>query len=175
MNIKNNQRSRDTEARVEAVFFALLAKKHISKITVRELCEGAEITRTSFYGHYEDIYDLLRKVENRIAAEILEFFREELQQNHKDLRVAFIQTFRYIERNKAFFRYFMKNADTKEIFTLNPVLDYMGASGSVQEQLRLNFFIGGLNTLLKQWLESGCRETPEEIWEALPTGYVREL
>ncbi len=175
MNVKNNQRSKETEARVEAVFFALLAKKHISKITVKELCEGAQITRTSFYGHYEDIYDLLRKIENRLAGEILGFFRDSLMQNHKDLRVVFIQTFLYIEKNQMFFRYFMKNADIREIFTLNPVLDYIGAPGSVQEQMKLNFFIGGLNTLLRQWLENGCRETPEDIWEALPAGYVMGL
>ena len=34
MNVKNNRRSRDTEARVEEVFLNLLSQKHISNITV---------------------------------------------------------------------------------------------------------------------------------------------
>ena len=39
-------------------FLELRSKKALEKITVRELCEKAEINKSTFYTHFRDIYDL---------------------------------------------------------------------------------------------------------------------
>ncbi|MBO5473038.1 MAG: TetR family transcriptional regulator [Lachnospiraceae bacterium] len=33
------------------------------KITVKKLCEKAEVNRSTFYAHFTDIYDMLDKME----------------------------------------------------------------------------------------------------------------
>ena len=38
---------------------ALMKQKNIKDITVKELCEYADINRGTFYLHYKDIYDML--------------------------------------------------------------------------------------------------------------------
>lgn len=35
-------------------------KKHLSKVTVKELVDRAEITRSTFYTHYENIYEVAK-------------------------------------------------------------------------------------------------------------------
>lgn len=175
MNIKNNKRSQDTEARVEEVFLHLLTQKHISKITVRELCEGAQITRTSFYGHYQDVYDLLDKVQQRMTGQVVQIFKAEWDRSARDVHVAFIQTFRYIEENGEFFRYFLKNADMKTVFSSGQIAGLFEHELSGEEMLYLTFFVGGLNALLIRWLETGCRETPEELLEAVSERHIRVL
>lgn len=175
MNVKNNRRSRETEERVEEVFLQLLSKKHISTITVRELCEGAHITRTSFYGHYKDVYDLLEKVQNRMTVQLIEIFKAEWSDNSGDIHIAFVQTFRYMEKNKVFFRYFLKNADMNTVFSAGQMTGLFANGLTREKKLPLTFFVGGLNALLISWLESDCAETAEEIFEALPEQYVQLL
>ncbi|MCD8023168.1 MAG: TetR/AcrR family transcriptional regulator [Lachnospiraceae bacterium] len=62
MNKKGNQRYAETKEKIETIFSELLKKKDISEITVSEICRLAGIHRTTFYGHYEDIYDLMAKM-----------------------------------------------------------------------------------------------------------------
>lgn len=44
----------------------------INKITVKKLCEGAELSRNAFYFHYKDINDLIADIENNIMTEVEE-------------------------------------------------------------------------------------------------------
>ena len=47
-----------------------LSKDHpFNKITVKMLCEKAELSRNAFYFHYADINDLLKSIEDSLAAE----------------------------------------------------------------------------------------------------------
>ncbi len=51
-----------TEKKITDSFLFLLQKKPLKKITIRELCEVAEINRSTFYAHYDDIYELIRAI-----------------------------------------------------------------------------------------------------------------
>lgn len=48
--------------RLIRAFFNALEEKHYSKITVSELIENAGVSRTTFYRHYDDIFDMYEKV-----------------------------------------------------------------------------------------------------------------
>lgn len=52
-------------------FLELRSKKAIEKITVKELCEKAEINKSTFYTHFKDIYDLSEYLETQIANEVV--------------------------------------------------------------------------------------------------------
>lgn len=54
-----NSSSRKTRNLIKKVFAELMnEKKELNKITVTELVKRAEITRGTFYTHYDDIYDV---------------------------------------------------------------------------------------------------------------------
>ncbi len=59
---------------------ASLAREYpLNKITVKSLCEKAQLSRNAFYFHYEDIYDLVDEIENDFINEVcgyLDDFRE---------------------------------------------------------------------------------------------------
>ena len=69
---QDNRSTRRTRAAIREALSDMLAVKPIGKITVQELIDKANICRTTFYAHYEDIYDLLFEVENDILSEIRE-------------------------------------------------------------------------------------------------------
>ena len=60
-----------TKKGIISAFLELRSKKAIEKITVKALCEKAEINKSTFYTHFKDIYDLSEYLETKIANEIV--------------------------------------------------------------------------------------------------------
>lgn len=67
---KDNRSTRRTRSAIREALAEMLAVKPLGKITVQELIDRANICRTTFYAHYEDLYDLLGEMENDILSEI---------------------------------------------------------------------------------------------------------
>lgn len=55
-------------------FIQLRAQKPLERITVTELCRLAEINKSTFYSHYQDIYDLSDQLEDELVEGILRSF-----------------------------------------------------------------------------------------------------
>ena len=61
--MKTDARVRYTRKVIRDAFLDILKEKPVSKITVKEICDQAEINRGTFYKHYRDCYDLLHHIE----------------------------------------------------------------------------------------------------------------
>lgn len=60
-----------TKRSIYNAFIELRARKPLEKITVKELCEKAQINKSTFYVYYHDVYDLSDKIENEVIFEVL--------------------------------------------------------------------------------------------------------
>ena len=65
---RDDRRTQYSKRVIREALFELMQEKPLNKITVKELCERADVNRSTFYAYYTDIYDLDRKL-------IKEFFR----------------------------------------------------------------------------------------------------
>lgn len=68
--MKTDGRVRYTKMVIKQSLIKLLAEKPIQKITVKEICDLAEINRATFYAHYRDAYDLLEQIENELFEDL---------------------------------------------------------------------------------------------------------
>jgi len=68
---KKDRRSLLTKKILKETLLELLKKQSISKITVKELCEKADVNRATFYNHYYDIRNVLEHMEE----EYCKFFK----------------------------------------------------------------------------------------------------
>lgn len=60
-----------TKKMIKAAFLELLdEKKDMNLITVGELAERADIAKSTFYNHYEDIYSVAEEFENELIGEL---------------------------------------------------------------------------------------------------------
>ena len=66
-----DRRIAKTERAIQEAFLAQRAEKPLEKIRVRELCEAAQIHKSTFYAHYPDVYALAQTMENQLVEEIL--------------------------------------------------------------------------------------------------------
>lgn len=64
-------RVKKTERAIRSAFYQLIQTKPVEKITVKELSELAEINKTTFYAHYETIYDLVETLEQEVTDMII--------------------------------------------------------------------------------------------------------
>ncbi|MDN2453240.1 TetR/AcrR family transcriptional regulator [Lactobacillus sp. UCMA15818] len=56
-----------TERLIKSTFIDLLIQKDCSKITIKEICNKALISKSTFYAHYEDKYTLLQALIDEYA------------------------------------------------------------------------------------------------------------
>ena len=61
---KSDARVRYTQNALKQALLTLLKEKSVNKITVKEVCELAELNRATFYSHYSDCFALLEAIEN---------------------------------------------------------------------------------------------------------------
>ncbi len=59
-----------TKKAFETSLVELSQELPINKITVKQLCEKAQLSRNAFYFHYKDINDLIADVENSVIGEV---------------------------------------------------------------------------------------------------------
>ena len=71
MKVKNlNNSSVKTKRLIKNTFIQMLSeKKEVGKISVSELVERAEISRATFYAHFDDIYSVVEEFEREIIDE----------------------------------------------------------------------------------------------------------
>ena len=74
--MKPDIRIRHTKENIRKSFFTLLSQKEFCQITVTDICNLAEINRSTFYKHYLDIIDLLEQTENEILDKIRKLWKK---------------------------------------------------------------------------------------------------
>ncbi len=73
--MKTDARVRYTRKVLKESLLKLLKEKPVNKISVKEVCELAELNRATFYAHYADCFDLL----NSIEQELIDAFEKSLR------------------------------------------------------------------------------------------------
>lgn len=64
-------RTEKTKKAIKNAFLELRSKKSLERITVKELCGLAQINKSTFYSHYDDIYALSDALQTETVAYIL--------------------------------------------------------------------------------------------------------
>lgn len=67
-----DRRSRNTRNAIRASLFALCKSKDIRRITVKEICDMAEINRSTFYKHYESLQILINEISEEKAQKLID-------------------------------------------------------------------------------------------------------
>lgn len=77
-----------TKKAIRQAFIELLSeKKSIEKITIIELTDKANIVRSTFYSHYDDIYAVAKEIQKEIANALSETLTNYVQENNDDLSI----------------------------------------------------------------------------------------
>lgn len=179
-----------TKDSIRDALVELIDEKGFEAITVKDITTRAKINRGTFYAHYQDKYDLMTKCEEEIILEMSRIAKQNfpsviaaLETNSPTLAPFSLAVliFEYLNKNSGFMK------------------AVLGPRGDVSFQTRLKDFIwktmfgNGVNSIIKeenllvpgqylvsyiasahigviqQWLNSGMKESPQEIARILST------
>ncbi len=177
MNISNNQRFRETDQKIRQCMLSLLQSKPIEKITVGELCRLSGCNRSTFYAHFLDVYDLLDKIQIQIYQDMKAHFESADVQKYEAISPQLLSIMlTHIQESKMFYRayfscgraaldhpenrlydYFIRPYFTKIGF------DFNNDSDSRKAWYHFRFFFDGMISVIRQWLNAGCPESPQEL------------
>ena len=172
MNTANNQLHRETENRLRE---ELLRSSNRSRNPrwVSSVKPPAS-TAPPFFRHYRDIPDLMEKIEKDIQKGLFRTvgsqgnFLEQLE-NSSDALEPLIS---YIGESRHFYRIYLRKhggaalEDGYQLFWERKIQPLFLAHG-VESEARMRYFFAyaksGFVTVLRMWLEDGCRESPREL------------
>lgn len=171
---KADRRVRYTKMKLKEALVSLLQQQHISKVSIKALCDLADVNRSTFYAHYRDQYDLLEQ----ISGEVLDNLQMYLHENEHDETVPVSEPMLkkildYAGQNVELFKALLgDNSDVSflsECMKIAMVLDapaeYAQAE-NVKDYLLL-FSISGCVSVIQKWLTTGMRESSAFMSELL--------
>lgn len=173
MNTPNNKRRKESQEKIEKVFTELVQEKELNEITVTDICKITNLNRSTFYANYLDIYDLADKIREKLEQEVDYLYKNEKENNYNSNN--FLKLFKNIKDNQVFYRtYFKLNMD-KNIKISDLKYDTNLAKLFFNEKhtdYHIEFFMAGLNAIIKKWLSNGCKESPEEMNKIIIEEYL---
>ena len=172
MNTPNNKRRRESQRRMERTFVQLLQERELDAISVTDICKGAGVNRTTFYANYVDLYDLAAKIQDHLEEEVANLYTDERSSKYNSH--DYLKLFYHIRDNQLFYKTYFKLGMEGRLRVYFDQYDTHLAEkyyGNQFVEYHIEFFMGGLNAILKRWLDGGCWETPEQIAQIIKTEY----
>ncbi|MDE7351514.1 MAG: TetR family transcriptional regulator C-terminal domain-containing protein [Acetatifactor sp.] len=173
MNVKGNQRSTATKNKIKYVFLELMKEKKPGQISVSEICSRAQIHRTTFYVHYQDVNQLMEQLVAEMYDQIMAFFLEKDETGEKLRRDGFLRLFEMIREHRDFFQMYLETFGSLTLgydflpYPLQERADQLVSDmgWDSEEELRYHqtFFCEGLSAVIRRWISRGCLEEPEQM------------
>jgi AcrR family transcriptional regulator len=145
--IKLSRKTRYTRKALRDSLVELMEDKPITKITIKELCEKADINRTTFYAHYRDQYDLLQQVEDETLAcveNILEKYAD--KHSKRELLKMIEEIFTFVAGNS------------------NSIQTLLSENGDIGFQKKLFRRFMRKDQVMKYFSDKSIREETKEYW-----------
>ena len=174
MNQAGNIRHQETEERLQKAMLDFMERKALKEITVRELCEAAGINKATFYRHYQDIYELARRMEKNIHSGLMRLLDRKKERQLTELigEEELSAIISYVGEHAAFYRAYLKTEQDTflderfrhlwESFFM-PQFQSLGVTSERRMQYYYRFFQSGMVTTILYWLETGQQELPQEL------------
>lgn len=169
---KIDRRKKYTQMVLKENFTNLLKQKQISKITVKEVCELADINRSTFYAHYDDLYHLLEQIEEEMITEMIHYLSMLEEESTQDSVRIIEKIMDYIAENKdiceallsenSHSSFEQKVRHVAHQFLTNSWLNVPIENDNIVEYIS-SFIISGSIQMIKTWLHNGMDKSPKEI------------
>lgn len=167
-----------TAEKMDNALISLINEKDFAEINVAEICAKAGVSRSTFYDHYQNTYDLLKETQNMIMKNFHKSFNEagisfpdfsKLNKNElffisPKYLVPYLE---YVKKNKRLFKTYLSHLATFEPndayddlfkYVLKPVFMKMGVVDNVIMDYMSRFFLSGITAVVNEWVNGDCKD-----------------
>lgn len=182
----------NTAVRMDKAMIEILEKKDFEYITIKEICDKAEVNRSTFYLHYSNTVDLLEETGRYLENEFLSYFsssksklieEQTLDKIHlcnpselNFLSPEYLHPFlTFFQDNKRVLLTVLSRSNTFKLersfemmfeHFFNPILTRFNYPEKQRKYVML-FYLSGIIAIVTEWLNGGCIESVQEISEII--------
>ena len=154
----NDPRINRTIQHIENSFFSLLETNDIHKISIKKLCDYAQISRSTFYDHYQDMPEFIESLQNKVVDKYIECMNlYNYNTDDDDFKNAL---FTAIKENRTLFSLFFSHnlsSKTQKLFServkISTIPLWKKESNISETELEIiyDYMMSGSLTLLSKW------------------------
>ena len=163
-----------TNLMIREAFFSILKQKPLSKVTVKEICTAAGVNRSTFYKYYKDTYDLLEQIEDELIdnlqlhlahinksglSDIFTTILTDISEKRETYILLFSESEGKLFRERLFSLCY---EDNKKV-----ILEFFPKLPEEKQEWLYYFIADGCNSVLRQWIHGGFKQSIEEMVEFL--------
>ncbi len=171
MNTRNNQRTRLSKLLFKNALMDLLKEKgSVAKISVRELCDRAELNRSTFYAHYNEPKDLLYEIETELLDATEEHLKKIGEENDAGAHKYILSFLQYIRQNDKQFRTLLidtADPNFRSRFMQQSIIQFVNnlriELPKELEQYIFSYILNGSTGIIIQWIRSDYAVNENEI------------
>ncbi len=170
--MKLDRRAKYTRDTLKDSLIELMKDQPIQKITVKALCEKADINRATFYGHYKNIESLLSEIENDFYTAVNDVFAGSTNIQY-DIYSILVNILNRIKQQRELCTVLVSPYGNKNFLEslLNMVYERAVVhmeqrfphAKRIQLERTYGFFAHGSVNIIVNWIQTGLVEPPEEI------------
>lgn len=159
---KENKNALRSKRMIREAFLQLIQEKELSKVTVTDIINKADINRSTFYAHYPDIYGVIESFEDDVIEKMLTILSEFKYRNFfQNPLPLLLRINRYLEEDMDLYRILITQTGSSSVFRKmsRAFIDYMEKDSDVPEkikgsaafEIRIRFFASGILGLYENW------------------------
>lgn len=184
---KEDRRTRYSKMVIRDTLFELMREKPINKITVKELCEKADVNRSTFYAYYADIYDLNRHIIKELFIHQREFINKSIEilsstpditkltlEDYYKIAYAYLSI---VKENKELYSFIFHGQANSPVQISYDKVYFSQINKRLPEKYResfkrsFSFVSGGTTAFFIRWILNDCKEPLEDMAKSLAYYY----
>lgn len=153
-----NRRVRMTKSMMKEALLELLEKKPLDKITVKDICESADVNRSTFYSYYESIEQLLLEIEDDVLNQLPMNPDSSEDYSNEHFLSALEEFFDYVRDNERLFRILIVQRDSSSFNhrLVNTIMEKYRSVLKIKDELIARYTyvycVSGVIGMLKEWI-----------------------
>lgn len=176
---KSDRRTRYTKQVIKQSLLDMLREMPVEQITVKALCEKAEINRATFYNHYETLTLLLEEIEYEMYKDFADLLNNALYDD-ENLADTISTILQFLKDNHNMREVFLsKTVAGRGLTRLLEEFHEKGIEAIVlrsgisrrQAQWTLTYISSGTREVLRQWFADGMQD--EELLVETLISFIR--
>ena len=169
---KLDRRVKYTKMVLKQSLLELIAERSIGKVTIKEICDLADVNRGTFYKHYNDQYHLLDEIQSELLSEMRATIEKRLTLSSSSVDII-NETIKCMAAQSSLCKIVCSDYGDGEFMKKLMFLAHDQFIEEWKTKLKhdnikqldrfYTYTANGIVAVAQEWLQSGMAESPEEI------------